>query len=179
MIQLIFGFGFLVIQTYSQTNHQISEKNAELESIRTEIAGLENSYREITSKQKQSLDAINNLNQQNLLLDKLIVKLTKEEKSKEKEIADINTKISLLNDNISRLKKNYANYIIWTYKNSFSSPLKYLIEAKSLTQAVIRYKYIRVITEANEMQLNNSGMIFRNLMILIYNCREKLMKVRV
>lgn len=133
-----------------QANEEIKKQNTELSKLKHEIASLEKKLASKSEKEKISTEALNELSKQTLLLNKLINKLTKEERVKEKSINKIIIQIKSISNKIESLQKEYSAYIIWMYKRSLKSDLKYFFEAKSLNQALRRYKYLHIISESNK-----------------------------
>ncbi len=105
--------------------------------------------------EKESVQILDKLNQQNLLLNKLINRLVREENQKTIEIGKINLQIDSVKTEVKRLKEEYAKYVVWIYKQGQNSTLKYLLNADSFNQVVVRYKYLNYITSKNEKVLDN------------------------
>jgi septal ring factor EnvC (AmiA/AmiB activator) len=144
------------ISLSAQTNEKIKEKNEELSDLKTEITKLEKELNTKSAKEKESIQSLENLNQQSLLLNKLINRLLREEKSKENQINKLSSEIENLENKIEKLQEKYSMYIVWLYKHGGeSSTLENILTAKSLNQAMIRFKYLRSITRENEKTLSN------------------------
>lgn len=139
----------------AQQADSIKIKNRELEKIRGEINSLQKELTSKTQKEKESLLALENISRQNLLLNKLIVNLKIEEAKKEQEIEIIETHIDSVGQVVSSLKDQYARYVVWTYKHGKFSYLSFLFNAASFHQALVRYKYIKYITEQNKKALDD------------------------
>ncbi len=135
---------------FAQTK-EISQRNKELSSLKTEIKQLQTDFESKSQKERQSLKALENLNQQNMLLSKLIINLQREEKSKEREIEGLNSQIQKTETTIAEIKKSYSNYIVWLYKSGIkNSELKFLLDSDSFNEAILRYKYLSYFTEKNK-----------------------------
>ncbi|NOX19350.1 MAG: peptidoglycan DD-metalloendopeptidase family protein [Chlorobi bacterium] len=132
----------------------IDKKNKELLKVKNEIKQLENELRDKSAKERKSTEALNNLNKQTMLLDKLVLNLKREEKKKDRKIQSITQEIEEINKNVAELKKDYSRYVVWLFKNRETSFWKYLLDAKSLSQAMVRYKYLQSIADANEKKLS-------------------------
>ena len=146
---LIFTFSALS----AQSNNEIKAKSAELNDLRSDIEKLESELSEKSKIEKESFSALQNINNQNHLLSKLINKLKSEEKNKSKKISNIAEELSKIETRINELKKDYSGYVVWLYKYGTSSILKYLLDSESLNQAAVRYKYLSSITDENEKKL--------------------------
>ncbi|MEK6552223.1 MAG: hypothetical protein AABZ54_02080, partial [Bacteroidota bacterium] len=82
---------FVIFSTIltGQTTDSLRAKNQELDRIKKDISALEKELQAKTKKERESLQALENINQQNLLLNKLINNLLADEKDKEIAIKDI------------------------------------------------------------------------------------------
>jgi murein hydrolase activator len=145
---------FLTAITFSQVKDSIKEKNEQLSKVRNEISKLEEELRFKSKKEKESLQSLENINKQNLLLSRLINNLLADEKQKENAIKNIETEIQNVEQHISVLKEQYAKYIVWLYKNRGLSMLRFIFNAESFNQALIRYQYLKYISKQNQLTLN-------------------------
>ena len=146
---------FVIFSTIltGQTTDSLRAKNQELDRIKKDISALEKELQAKTKKERESLQALENINQQNLLLNKLINNLLADEKDKEIAIKDIEDEIGKVENRIKDLKEKYARYIVWIYKNRGLSMLRFILDADSFNQAIKRYRYLKYISEQNEKTL--------------------------
>ncbi|MEW6196859.1 MAG: peptidoglycan DD-metalloendopeptidase family protein [Bacteroidota bacterium] len=147
---------FLLITgvTFPQSKDSLRLKNQQLENIRKEIAQLENELKSKSVKEKESLQTLENINRQKLLLNKLINNLVEEEKEKQFQIDKTSNKISGVENRISLLKEKYSNYVVWVYKNRGLSMLRFLLDAGSFNQTLKRYQYLQYISDQNRKTLS-------------------------
>jgi septal ring factor EnvC (AmiA/AmiB activator) len=145
LLVLIFCLNINLIAQESLTG-----KNEELTEIRSEIKKLEQEMKLKTKAETESLQALEKINKQNLLLSKLINGLLFEERLKEYEIATIDTSINKTEQEIKLLKDSYSKYIIWVYKNNGDSFWKYILDSKSINQALVRLKYLNYLTKKSK-----------------------------
>lgn len=129
----------------AQINDKIKEKNTELSSLKQQIEKLESELTKLSSKEKSNLKILNKLNKQKLLISKKIKTLEKEEQLKEKSISKIKRRINELTKRLKNLQNEYSNYLVWMYKQGDNSTLKYLLNAESFNQAILRYKNLEYI----------------------------------
>ena len=137
----------------SQVKDSISQKNKELNLVKTEITKLEDELKTKTKKERESLQSLENLNKQKLLIGKLINSYKSDEEVKTAEILKTKNRISDVEEKISSLKKTYSDYVIWLYKNRVLSMWQFVFNAKSFNQGLQRYKYFQLITEQNKKTL--------------------------
>jgi len=135
---LLFAAAF----TFSQTG-DIEKSKQELASIKEEITRLENELAQKTKKEKKSLSALENVNKQNFLLNKMLANLRAEEKQKQDQINNQIKTIAEIENEIKTLQRNYAKYVTSTYKNGSYTDWESLLNAASFQQAVIRIEYLK------------------------------------
>ncbi|OGU77544.1 MAG: hypothetical protein A2279_12045, partial [Stygiobacter sp. RIFOXYA12_FULL_38_9] len=89
-----------------------------------------------------------------LLLGKLINNLLVEEKQKEQAIGGIEQEVQTIEKRIKNLKSQYSRYIVWFYKNSGLSMWRFILDAESFNQALVRYQYLKYISRQNKITLD-------------------------
>ena len=148
LVYLLFLASFL----YAQKSDLNAEKSR-LKMLRAEIERLENELQKLSSNEKNSLTGLNNLNKQIISYSKIIVRLKNEEKKVEIKLKETQDSIKNIDDSISKLKLEYANYIKWLYMFGQYERLNLLISSNSISQAYARYKYLNQITKKNTIVL--------------------------
>ncbi len=138
------------VNIYSQSETDINSKRNELSNIKEEIASLESELKQKSKTERESLKALDKLNRQNLLLSKLVNGLRREERLKQVQIDSINSSISETEANIKKLTDNYSKYIVWVYKHNGNQFWKYVLDAGSVNQALMRIKYLNFITKKSK-----------------------------
>lgn len=150
---LIFLFLF-TSGLFCQIKDSIKQKNQQLQSIRDDISNLERELKSKSRKERESLQSLENINKQNLLLGKLINNLLVEEKQKEEAIGGIEQEVQTIEKRINNLKTQYSRYIVWFYKNSGLSMWRFILDAESFNQALVRYQYLKYISRQNKLTLD-------------------------
>lgn len=151
---------------FSQTADSISQKNTELARIKNEITRLETELRSKTKSERESLQTLENINRQKLLLNRLVNNLISEERTKSKEIEETERVIASVEERIKILKEKYGNYVVWVYKNRGLSVFRFLLNTDSFNQTIKRYRYLRYISQQNKKtldQLNKSRLELTSL----------------
>ncbi|MGK9476978.1 murein hydrolase activator EnvC family protein [Melioribacter sp. OK-6-Me] len=138
---------------FGQVADSIKYRNEQLENLKSEIIKLERELNQKSEKEKASLQALENLTRQNTLLQKIINNIVKEEKNKERQIAQFEEEIAYTENKIQLLKEKYSKYIVWIYKYRGKSYLKYLLNTSSPLRVLKRYRYFKSITEQNKKDL--------------------------
>jgi septal ring factor EnvC (AmiA/AmiB activator) len=143
----------LIIESFPQSE-TILKKESELSSIKTEINNLEKELAAKSAAQKKSFAAVENLNKQNFLINKVLGELRSEIKEKEAEIKNIEINIAQTETEIEILQENYAKYVKAIYKKGQYNELESLIDASSLQQALMRTYYLQVFANQREKDLS-------------------------
>jgi murein hydrolase activator len=143
---------FFIIESFPQSE-DISQKESELSSIKTEIKNLEKELASKSSAEKKSFEAVENLNKQNFLINKILSELRTEINKKESEIKIVERKIVQTESEIKILQDNYAKYVKAIYKKGQYNELESLFDASSLQQAVMRSYYLQAFAKQREKDL--------------------------
>ncbi len=107
-----------------------------------------------SAAQKKSFEAVENLNKQNFLINKVLGELRSEIKKKEEEIKIIEKNIVQTESEIKNLQDNYAKYVKAIYKKGQYNELESLLDASSLQQAIMRTYYLQVFAKQREQDLS-------------------------
>ncbi len=145
-------FIFFISESFPQSE-DISKKESELSSIKTEINNLEKELASKSAAEKKSFEAVENLNKQNFLINKVLGQLRTEINKKENEIKIVERKIKQTESEIKILQDNYATYVKAIYKKGQYNELESLFDASSLQQAVMRTYYLQVFAKQREKDL--------------------------
>lgn len=165
--RIIFILLFISSTTFSQVKDSISVKNRELKKIRDEITQLENELKSKSLKEKESLQTLEIINRKNLLISKLINNLIYEENEKEKLIEKVEQNSKFIQEKIKSLREQYSRYVVWIYKHQGINFWKFIFDANSFNQMLVRYQYFKYISNKNKSLLDK----------LNYN-REQLSKLK-
>lgn len=160
---------FFACDLFSQSD-QIELKKRELSKLKDEISRLENDLSQKTKKEKKSLEAFENISKQNFLVNKLLTNLRADEYQKQIEIEKQTNNINSIEKEIDALQKNYAKYVIASYKNGKQTELESLFNAESFQQAILRLEYLKKFSVSREKDLKK---LEKNKIDLIA-AREKL-----
>ncbi|MBI9073490.1 MAG: peptidoglycan DD-metalloendopeptidase family protein [Melioribacteraceae bacterium] len=155
MNKILLMLFFVVNVFFAQNTDEITENKKELDELRTQITNLQKTLDNKTSSEKKSYLALENINQQNLLLKRLVRKIKREEQNKINEIGRLETEITGYENGIKKLREEYSKYVIWQYKYGKKGELEFLLDSDSFNQAMNRLKYFSSITEANKTKLVN------------------------
>lgn len=151
-ILLLFLYVLLMASSSAQ-NKQIDSKRSELEKLKYEIQTIESELKKNSARERQSVQALDKLNRQNFLINKVVLNLKKEEQQKAKQISLSEQKITALENEINKLKKNYAKYVTSIYKGSKINEWEIFLNSNSINQAILRYKYLKEFSRQRKNDL--------------------------
>lgn len=175
-LKYIVFFFFVMLLSVSFTQQKLTDKKTELESLRKQISQLEQELKAKTKLEKDNVQYLEKITKQSLLINKLINRLGEEENQKEMEIEEVEKNLTFVENEINHLKESYSRYIVWLYKNSRYSEIKYIIDSKSLQQALLRYKYLDFITEKNRSVLGSLNEDKKKMLDIKYNLKNQLLE---
>jgi murein hydrolase activator len=149
----LFLFLFLIIESFPQSEDRL-KKESELSQIKSEINTLEKELASKSAAQKKSYEAVENLNKQNFLINKILGELRTELNKKERDIKQVERKIANTEKEIKTLQDNYAKYVTAIYKKGQYNELEAIFDAKSLQQAIMRNYYLQSFAKqrANDLE---------------------------
>jgi murein hydrolase activator len=146
-----------------RTDREIKQKEKELQKLRSDIQSYEKKIRESDKKEKVTLERLDNLERQSILIRRLIQKLREEELGMTAEIDTAKTAITGLAGQLQFLKSHYANYICSVYKHGRVYDLELLFSSQSINQLSIRIQYLKKFSEQRAKDLKE---INKNKVIL-------------
>lgn len=107
-----------VTSTVAQkTGREIKLKEKELQKLRNDIQTYEKKLKESEKREKTTLERLDYLEHQSILIRQLIQKLRDEENEITTEIDTAKGAIADLENRLQFLKSHYANYVRSVYKN--------------------------------------------------------------
>jgi len=150
---------FLIAVPVPAQSQKVDSKKAELEDLRNQINALEREIKLASVNEKKTAKFIEKYNQQTALLSRLIANLKYQEEQKQSEIEDVQVKVDNLKSELRILKKNYALYVTAVYKKMYNNKVSYLLNSQSMTQALLRYRYLKTFSERGKrdmLRINNA-----------------------
>lgn len=148
LLFLMFGLCFPVAGQKSKGQLQ-KEKQQSVERIKE----VEKILNETTAKKKNTLGELTALNQRIIEQQNLINSIKKEINLLNTEIRENNDIIRVLDDDLDKMKKEYAAMLFAAQKASNSSTrLTFLFSSKSFDQLVMRLRYMEQYGETRKLQ---------------------------
>jgi septal ring factor EnvC (AmiA/AmiB activator) len=140
-----------------RTSREIKQKERELQRLRTEIQAYEKKLKESEKKERTTLEYLDDLERQSILIRQLIKKLRDEEIEMTAEIDTVKASIGVLENRLLFLQSHYANYVRTVYKHGRVYDLELLFSSKSINQLYIRIQYLKRFSEQRAKDLQSIG----------------------
>ena len=137
-----------------RTNKEIKQQENELQKLRNDIQAYEKKINESEKKEKVTLDRLDDLEHNSILIRQLIQKLREEELGMTVEIDTAKSAIANLEGQLQFLKSHYANYVRSVYKNGRVYDVELLFSSKSINQLSIRIQYLKKFSEQRVKDLH-------------------------
>jgi murein hydrolase activator len=146
-------FVFALPAAAQKTEREIQQKEKELQKLRSDIQSYEKKLKESDKKEKITLERLDNLERQSILIRQLIQKLREEELELTTEIDTAKASIFSLEGQLQFLKSHYANYVCSIYKHGRVYDLELLFSSQSINQLSIRIQYLKRFSEQRAKDL--------------------------
>lgn len=140
-----------------RAGREIKQKEIELQKLRNDIQAYEKKLKESEKKEKLTLEYLDDLERQSILIRQLIQKLREEEIEMTAEIDSAKASIAELESRIQFLKSHYANYVRTVYKHGRVYDLELLFSSQSINQLLIRIQYLKRFSEQRARDLQSIG----------------------
>jgi septal ring factor EnvC (AmiA/AmiB activator) len=153
ILVLIIVFAFPAIA--QRTNREIKQREDELQKLRNDIQAYEKKLNESEKKEKVTLERLDDLEHNSILIRQLIQKLREEESGLTAEIDTAKSAIADLERQLQFLKSHYANYVRSVYKNGRVYDVELIFSSKSINQLSIRIQYLKKFSEQRAKDLQS------------------------
>lgn len=145
---LVISVAFSVVAQKSKSQLQ-KEKQENLEKIKE----VEKIIDETSAKKKNTIGELNALNQRIREQERLVRSIRSEVDLLDSEIHDNNDIIEALENDLKKLKKEYASMLFAAQKaNNSTTRLTFLFSAQSFDQFIMRLRYMKQYSETRKLQ---------------------------
>ena len=148
--RIAYAFSVVLITTLStalsgtpSAQTEISKRQKELQSIRDQIAAMEEKMKDQSKKEKVSLDLLDTYDRNATLLRRLISRLKADEQDLQLRIDTSRTTIERLQQHYDFLRDEYSRYVVSVYKAGRVHDLELLLSSSSINQFAIRNEYLK------------------------------------
>jgi len=149
---LLLSLGFFA-PGHAQHSKEITQKERELARLRAEIQAYEKRISESETKERSTLEHLDDLERQSILIRRLIRNLREDEERITKDIREARTSIGDMEEQLHSLKSHYAKYVRSVYKNGRVYDLELLFSSNSINQLYIRIEYLKRFSEQRAKDL--------------------------
>jgi len=168
---------FVAIQQglFAQSKKELENRKKQLQK---EIIQTENLLNETKKNKKLSLNQLVTLNKKISIREQLIATIQAEIKLAEKQINDNKAIITSLENDLQKLKEEYAKMIYYAYKNQDAySRIMFIFSAKDFSQAYRRLKYMQQYSHYRhkqaEMIVKTQELLYKKIAELEEKIRQK------
>jgi septal ring factor EnvC (AmiA/AmiB activator) len=151
MLFIVFAFPAIA----QRTNKEIKQRENELQKLRNDIQAYEKKLNESGKNEKVTLDRLDDLEHNSILIRQLVQKLREKEIGMTVEIDTAKNAIANLEGQLQFLKSHYANYVRSVYKNGRVYDVELLFSSKSINQLSIRIQYLKKFSEQRAKDLQS------------------------
>jgi septal ring factor EnvC (AmiA/AmiB activator) len=151
MLFIVFAFPAIA----QRTNKEIKQRENELQKLRNDIQAYEKKLNESGKNEKVTLDRLDDLEHNSILIRQLVQKLREKEVGITVEIDTAKNAIANLEGQLQFLKSHYANYVRSVYKNGRVYDVELLFSSKSINQLSIRIQYLKKFSEQRAKDLQS------------------------
>jgi len=149
IIILVLFWGFINAQ--ADVDNQLKDNRKQLNRVQEQISSLRKEIAKTDIKASSTLEQIK-------VLDKEIVLLTKSSRLLANEFNLLTRKIDIIRDQLQvnrrklrALKDQYLNRVVHLYKYGKIQNIELLIDAGSINEALVRYKYLRFFNDQEKL----------------------------
>ncbi len=163
---------FLFLIVFSIAGQAFGQSSADLkrrkDALSREIESLNRSLNQTSSSKKLSLKQIKALNAQIQLRQEKINTINSEVRLLENQISENNNTVHTLQSQLEKLKKEYADMVLFAFKNQNAySKLMFIFASRDFNQAYKRLKYVQQVGEYRKKQANYIEETQKNLHVKI------------
>lgn len=134
----------LLCSVFSVTGQTRKELELQRKKLKKEIKQVNALLFNQKKKEKNTLEDLRGLNKKIEIRKQLIAAINSEANLLSKEIGKNQTELDVLNEKLAKLKEDYANMILKSYKSkSKQSRLMFVLSSKNFYQAYKRLEYIK------------------------------------
>ena len=126
---------------------EIRKRQAELQALRDQIRDFEAKIRWQQQNERTTLELLDAYDRKGTTVRQLIARLRAGEREIENAIDTTRHDLARLGDQLSFLKKHYANYVSSIYKSGRIYDLELLLSSRSINQLYIRTEYLKRFSE--------------------------------
>ncbi len=143
------AFVRLDVGSAQSINTRIQSQSQRLEQLQEEISQFRKQLDSAKQQEQSLVEQLNILEKDISYTQQLIRQMEHAQQEREAKIATLNTRLEENKAKVAELKERFARRAVHIYKQGRLNDLELLLTSESMNQALYRYKYIKVINEAD------------------------------
>ncbi len=156
LLFLLFTIDLASAQTYEEKRQQILSRQtntrAEINVLDARIRTYQDRIKQTENRYEEMYRQYENVNRLISLQDDKISTLEREQLQIQEEIQLTEGEIILREKELSNLKQNLRDILLYTYKNGRTSNLELIVTSSSINQMIVRSYYLQKLEEQKEKQ---------------------------
>jgi murein hydrolase activator len=130
----------------------VKSKQRELEGLRSQIQKYEQRIKESAKRERSTVQRLDDYDRQTSLIRTLVTHLTQDIAENQKEIAIAQLNLVTAENELRKLKREFARIIVGMYKRGRTRDTELLLSANNINEMFIRSKYLKVYSEKQRLQ---------------------------
>ncbi len=167
-IFLYIFIGFVAVR--SDVDSQLRNNRKQLNRVQEQISALRKEIAKTDIKASSTLEQIKVLDQEIALLTKSYILLNKEVGLLSKKIEITRNQLQVNRKKLRSLKDQYLNRVVHLYKHGKVQNIELLLDAGSINEALVRYKYLQFFNEQEKLVIQK----IQNRVETIQNLEQQL-----
>ncbi len=131
----------------SSLDRQLQDNRSRLQDLRRQISEIKKQLTKSRSQEKDILQQISLIDQEVALLSRAKGVLTRQSQLLQRKINHTSARLQTTTERYNKLRSLYAQRVVYAYKYGKVRNLELLLSASSFNQALIRYRYLKIIAE--------------------------------
>jgi murein hydrolase activator len=125
----------------------VKSRQDELKSLRDEIKKFEKQIQDNQKRERSTIQRLDDFDRQTSLIRSLVNKLTEDIAQNQKEIAVAQLNLSIAENELKQLKREYARTIVNMYRRGRTHDTELLFSSGNVNELFIRSKYLKAYSE--------------------------------
>ncbi len=130
----------------------VTAKQKELEGLRQQIRRYEDRIQESQKRERSTLTRLDDYDRQTTLIRSLVSRLTEDIAENQKEIAIAQLNLATAENELRKLKREFARIIVGMYKRGRTHDTELLLSSQNVNEMFIRSKYLKAYSERQRRQ---------------------------
>lgn len=155
LIVLLLIFAIRPAQAQQKYDKKIARNRSLLKNLEGEISKLKKNLSKSRKKEESLLQQINLLDKEAALISRSKGVLQQQRKLLSAKIKQTNLMLANAEERYQNLKALYARRAVYSYKYGKVQPIKLILSSASLNQALIRYRYLKLIAAHDKRMIDS------------------------